>query len=201
MSPTTSARAESSRIEIALTQTPQVLLNSCTIHPTLADRSIPSARGESYIHDHDPSVHHYGTRLVETHSLLLTRADCTGIHSFSRAGGRWDHRDRQLGPHHAVRDETGTRPGAGADSERVSRRRPRASAQNGGVHGADLDDRAQVATPGSQGARRRGHRSGSPASGSADEATGGNDRRDEPGRYKKRTRTADPAQERQTRGE
>ena len=45
MSPTTSVHAESSRIGIALTQTPQVLCNSCTIHRTIADRPTPSARG------------------------------------------------------------------------------------------------------------------------------------------------------------
>ena len=32
-----------------------------------------------------------------------------------------------------------------------------AATQDGGIHGADLDDRAQVATPGSQGPKRRGH--------------------------------------------
>jgi peptidyl-prolyl cis-trans isomerase SurA len=41
MSPTTSVNAESLRAEIVLTQTPQVLCNSCTIRRTLADRPTP----------------------------------------------------------------------------------------------------------------------------------------------------------------
>src|SRR5688572_6925707 len=110
MSPMTSGPTKSSQLETAFSRTPQALVNSCTIRKNVTGRWTTSAPGEHHVHDHDPSIHHDGSRPVHTHNLRCTRPDRTDLSPFSCAGRRWDRRHRQLGSHYALRNETGTRP-------------------------------------------------------------------------------------------